>query len=278
MIVYNSSLMNSNKLELSLDSQWLQYGRAIFTSGRLVNLQPLFWKEHMDRLRSSIAEILGVSFVEQFDSKFMDEIRSSFTLYKYLPIDKNLDYKFKIYLFTEPGPNNDLRLSFVIHLKKIAETEKNICLQSANNCDFVFAPFMSQFKSVNYLANILLYEKFKSEFCYDVLKLDANKNILECTRSNIFFIMDDNIFTPNLHMVLPGIIRNLLLNSDLNINYNFIEKEIHYHELQKFSGAFISNAVQLCLPVKKIDQFEFSDQSFLCNKLNKALMALNNHL
>lgn len=92
---------------------------------------------------------------------------------------------------------------------------------------------------------------------YEVLYLNKNGIITECSRSNIFFVLGNKITTPTLTSVLPGITRLKVIEIAKALNIDCKEENINYNSLKLFNGAFITGTSPKVLPVGKIDKITF---------------------
>lgn len=102
-------------------------------------------------------------------------------------------------------------------------------------------------------ANRIIKEKQVAE----VLLVDANGFITEGSRSNIFFIRDESIFTPALAQVLPGITRETVMEICRQSEIPLHETKIEFADLETFGGAFLTGTSPKVLPVRKIDELQF---------------------
>jgi branched-chain amino acid aminotransferase len=113
----------------------------------------------------------------------------------------------------------------------------------------------------------------KSEV-YEALLVDGRKNVTEGSRSNIFFIRGNSIFTPPLNKVLPGITREkvMLLCDQMIIKLS--EKDIPLSELAFYEAAFLSGTSPGILPIKMIDNIRFNTSNEIMQKLMHAYNVL----
>jgi branched-chain amino acid aminotransferase len=109
---------------------------------------------------------------------------------------------------------------------------------------------------------------------YEVLLVDHLGKMTEGSRSNLFFVAENEIITSPANRVLVGITRQktLQLASDLNIPVT--EREVSFNELQAFSAAFLTGTSPKILPILKIDGFKFNPQNEIVGQLMKMYDAL----
>ncbi len=92
---------------------------------------------------------------------------------------------------------------------------------------------------------------------YEILLVSKDKIITECSRSNIFFIRDNNIVTPPANQVLEGVTRKHVIEIIREQMIPFSEKSITTSMLGNFESVFLTGTSRRVLPVRKIDPFSF---------------------
>lgn len=109
---------------------------------------------------------------------------------------------------------------------------------------------------------------------YEVLLVDDEKRITEGSKSNIFLVRGNCVYTPPESVVLPGITRRKVFELCHKLDINIIEKEIGYVELPFFESAFLSGTSPGILPIKAIDSIMFNVNNRILNKLVQAYNSL----
>ncbi len=131
--------------------------------------------------------------------------------------------------------------------------------------------------ATRYLPNAKIYQPslrklteqmIESQDIYEVILLNEQGYITEGSRSNIFFIdKDNNLITPHLDDVLPGITRSNVIELAKRNDVNFLERKIHYRELPRFDAAFVTGTSRKILPLQSIDDHRFNPQNRLLRNL-----------
>ncbi|MER3581511.1 MAG: hypothetical protein C4347_01535 [Patescibacteria group bacterium] len=96
----------------------------------------------------------------------------------------------------------------------------------------------------------------KKKKAFEVLLLDRNKMVLECTTSNFFTVKKNKVYTPPLKNVLEGITQKFIFKLMKENKIPFEEKEIKYEELKIIDECFITATNKEIIPVVKIDNFK----------------------
>ena len=108
---------------------------------------------------------------------------------------------------------------------------------------------LTYLKSTNYLENILERERILKAGYDEALFLNTDDEICEGSLTNIFFIVDDKIYTPAIYCgLLKGIVRSYIINK-----YNVIEGKYYLEDLYKSQGIFITNSLIGIMKVAQIN-------------------------
>lgn len=103
-------------------------------------------------------------------------------------------------------------------------------------------------KTINYLHSVGLSGQLTAKGVAEVLYLDRNW-VRECSRSNIFFVKDNRVFTPKSR-VLAGVTRKRILALE---GYDIQVKDFKIDELLSADEVFITSTTKGVLPIVKID-------------------------
>ncbi len=103
-------------------------------------------------------------------------------------------------------------------------------------------------KSLRELTN----EIIESHGCYEVLLVNAQGEITEGSRSNVFFISRDRLFTAPETKVLSGITRQKVVQICHSLNVELVERCIGIKELAFMDGCFLTGTSPGVLPVRQV--------------------------
>jgi branched-chain amino acid aminotransferase len=103
---------------------------------------------------------------------------------------------------------------------------------------------ISKLKTLNYLENILARQTAKERGFDEGIMLNTQHHITETSVANLFFKIGDTLVTPPLSSgVLPGIIRQQVLNACKQQNIPCLEQTLTLDDIQKASHAFQTNSL-----------------------------------
>ncbi len=109
-------------------------------------------------------------------------------------------------------------------------------------------------KTSNYLENFVLMNRAIEEGYDDILFMNSASYITETTKSNIFFIKDNIVYTPDINCgLLPGVIREWVIGEAGRHN---IECRSGLYTINDFVDAdevFVTNSAMGIMHVKSID-------------------------
>lgn len=113
------------------------------------------------------------------------------------------------------------------------------------------------------LANRLIEENN----VYEVVLIDNEGYITEGSRSNIFFIKNDLLYTASTQYVLPGTSRKRVFDICNRLGVKISEERVPYSGIKEYDAAFITGTSPLILPIRRIDDVLFDPQNSLLCKL-----------
>lgn len=115
---------------------------------------------------------------------------------------------------------------------------------------------------------------------YEVLLVDHNGRITEGSRSNVFFIVKDTIYTAPSSVVLQGIMRKKVLEIIEQSKLNLKMECVPAAELCKVNAAFITGTSPRILPISHINDIVLDVNNILLrllmDKLSEIIKAYKN--
>ena len=222
------------KEDLAIIDSGLFFGRGVFET-ILVNANAIFLKEHIDRLNKSILALnLGeeISYEEVYNFIKNNDIKNK--ALKITVTEKNIIYTLREIKYKNEDYENGFNIRF-------SEVLRNSTSRIVN------------FKTLNYLENIIEYEICQKEGFNETIFLNEKGFVAEGCTTNVFIIKDNKIFTPKISCgLLPGIIRGWVIS-----NFEVVEKEITKEELLNSDEIFLTNSLVGIIGVSKLDDIKF---------------------
>lgn len=205
------------------------FGRGVFET-ILIKNKPHFLKEHIERLNDGITKLsLGEHIKSDIVLEKINEYKLDNLALKVVVTEKNIIFS-----------TRELKY-------KSANYEKGFKVKIANNIRNSKS-ILTYIKSINYLDNLLEYEKANLEGYNEAIFFNENNWLTEGCTTNIFIVKDNNIYTPSEKCgLLNGIIRKYVIDS-----FNVYEKEISKEELLTAEEIFLTNSLVGVIKVSEI--------------------------
>lgn len=127
----------------------------------------------------------------------------------------------------------------------------------------------------------VLFTSFKEEVtkelenknAFEALLVDKSGYIPEGSRSNIFFVKEDKVYTGRESEVLLGITRKYIFKVCKKLDIEIIEESIHEKDISKLDGAFMSGTSVNILPIRTIDGIKMNSiNNNIIKKINQSYL------
>lgn len=205
---------------------------------------PLFFEEHIERLEHT-AEMLGVEL-----NRTAAQIEDDF--YMLIEVNKIVSGNIKLIV------NSDHYL--VYQFGATHPTQKDLE-------DGIYA-VMYDHERENPNAK-LLYNEFKNSVAkyledtnaYEAILRSEDGELLEGSRTNLYFVKDGKVITAPANRVLRGITRSRLENVFKNLNLEILEMIVHDYELPEMEAAFFTGTTVDVVPIRAIESIELNSQN-----------------
>jgi D-alanine transaminase/branched-chain amino acid aminotransferase len=242
----NNGLIEEEKAALHFRDLSFQRGYGIFDFFRLVENEPLFLDDHLDRFYSSAA---GMHLTIPFQREDLKAVLSDLIQKNNLP---NTGVRLGLTGgYSEDGFNlgkpNLLIFQHSFRPPTEEQQKRGIKLTACS-----YQRQLPHIKSIDYLMAIWL-QPVRAEKGADDLLYHQHGLISECPRSNFFLVTKENTILTPPENVLKGITRKKLMELAKQ-HYQVEEREIRLEELQSAREAFITSTTKQILPVRQIDE------------------------
>lgn len=225
---------------------------------RVINGVPLFFEEHLNRMKKS-ASIVNSSLTRD-EASIREDIKKlifrekiSFQNIKLLSTNiKSGEKVFLIYSINSFYPPKEYYTKGINTVVIEYERENP-------NAKVQFSSFKQT-----------VTEILKEKDAFEALLVNKKGYIAEGSRSNIFFVSKDKIYTAKSEDVLLGITREHIFNIAKKLNIDIIEENIHVDDIEKLDGAFMTGTSVNILPISCI--YDKKLQSIY----NKIIIEINN--
>ena len=263
MLIYiDGEFLPKAKAKVSVFDHGLLYGDGVFEGIRSYNGRVFKLDEHLERLYDSAKSIMleiPIS-IETMKETVLETLRRNHLTEAYIRLvvtrgvgDLGLD--------PDKCPKPSIIIiadKIVLYPQKFYEDGLEIVTVSVRrNYAEAINP---RIKSLNYLNNILAKIEGKQAGAEEVLMLNREGYVVECSGDNIFWIKNETLVTPPVHIgILEGVTRNSVIGLAREAGMQIEERIFTRHDLYIADECFLTGTAAEVIPVVKIDQRTIGD-------------------
>ena len=241
--LYNGEIKSS----IDFSDGLINKGLSVYEVIRIIQGKYLFLEDHIFRLKASLRLVkrLYISDIKLtidylFKYKLITDIRQC-NVKVVINFSNGLDelpdvfvYQIGHYYPTYDEYHNGVSLSLI-------SGERN----------------MPNAKFINLKINRLVDKGFYHKNVFETLLMDEHGYITEGSKSNVFFINNNAVYTAPDKAVLLGITRKHVIQMCTELKIPIRKINVHVDSIEKYDAAFISGTSVKLLPVKQIDKNHF---------------------
>ena len=222
-------------------------------------LSRLDFNAHIDRLAHD-AGVLGIPLAHSADS-----------LFTMLKAHCEADSAWRLTLVPEKTSEtflgSDISNSILLLSRRTQSTDTRTPLKLKS---VQATRMLSGIKHLSIAPALAQKKRARAEGYDDIVWLNSDHTLSEASTSNIFFIKENTLYTPNpdIHHCLPGITRQKIINALPELDLTLSDEAITYNRLGTFEGAFLTNAIRGTHKVESIDGIAFKWPKTAFNILN----------
>jgi branched-chain amino acid aminotransferase len=254
----NGEITPLEEARISILDRGFLYGDSVYEVFRTYDGIPLFCHEHFDRMDNS-ARLIGMK-ISQSREEMLEEIRRTASTAN---VPKGQDIYVRWHVTRGTGaldlvPAADLKSTFVIILKEVPKWKpefysRGMTLAVTGVRRNPVEALSPDIKSGNYLNNILGVAEAVEIGADDCLMLNPDGIVTEASNSNVLFVIDGKVVTPNVESgVLRGITKAAIAKFSAANGFTLEEREVPASELQKVTECFVTSATREVMPVVQI--------------------------
>lgn len=248
------------------------YGETLFTTVGINESSLIFWQDHLVRL---IGNCNTFFFLDELTEAELNSLMIRITKKA-----KTVDLSIYNALRIEVELVGDMRIGMMPSLENVVVNVIPKTVQSTKSTSLTIQKFekyadpeLVKPKLNDYFWENYYVRRARKKGFSDVLFIN-NQIVTEASTSNIFFVKDTTLVTPEIKSnVLSGVYRKHLIKLAKSLDIEATVRDIKVEEITSFDGAFLTNSVKGITPVEKIDekQFDLSLILAMVFKLNKEM-------
>lgn len=242
-VFINEQFFNEREAFIPVNDRGFLLGDGLFETLKSVNGKIAFFNHHYDRLKAS-AEFLNIPLnytEEQLKEICLELLKLNHLINHSCAIRITLTRGSGVRGIALPFPcTPTLLITAAMYAPSLDFYPKAFITSIRRN---EFSPLINH-KTLNYLEPILARSEAMAQGYDEGIMLNTKGFISECSIANIFFINKDIVLTPsNKSGVLPGIVRNKIIQICHQNNIVIIEKKISPEEALEATEAFQTNSL-----------------------------------
>lgn len=261
---FNGSIVVAKDLHLSIFTHALHYGTAVFEGCRAYNNKVFKMKEHNQRLiRSGELTDIPIPYdINTLNDAIMLTLKENNLQNAYV---RPIAWRSNETLGVKSGKNS---VNVAICAWKWDsyfgqdKIEAGINLSATKYVRPDPRSTETQAKASGaYFIGSVMQNKCTNDGYDDVLMLDWQGFVAECTSCNVFFIKNNELHTPIPNCFLNGITRQTVIELAKSMGYQVFERKILPQELKEFDEAFTTGTAVEVMPINSIyDTYHFSSK------------------
>jgi branched-chain amino acid aminotransferase len=251
----NGQITPLEEARISVLDRGFLYGDSVYEVFRTYSGVPMFCHEHFDRMENS-ARLVHMK-ISQSRDEMLEAMRATA---RAGAVPEGADIYVRWHVTRGAGaldlvPPSDLHTSYVIILKEVPHWNPEFYSRGMRlavtrvrrNAVEALSP---DIKSGNYLNNILGVAEAVTLDADDCLMLNSAGMVSEASNSNVFFVIDGQLVTPNFESgVLRGITKAAIQRLSEAKGFAVEERQIPAGELSRASECFVTSATREVMPV-----------------------------
>ena len=245
-ISLNGRIIPSKEGLVSLDKTEIAYGFGVYETIKVRNNVIYFLPQHIERLLHSAKEInLSHVFTVSKMQIAIEELVAS------TEIDS---CNIKIFLY---GASEKEKATLCVIPTAPLYPDRKWYRDGVSLISFQHERWKPQAKTLNMLPSYCMFKEAQKQGCYDALLFDAQHNLREGTRTNVYLIKDKHIYSPQKKDILEGVTLMTLEKAIQSTDYTLTYTDIPFRTIHEFDGMFLTSTSTKIMPVKKIDNKEY---------------------
>ncbi len=213
--------------------------KKIYEVIRIINKKALFLNDHYERLISSFLAIEQNIIMTRYD---LDN-----AIKKLISVNDEQDFNAMLEIF------GDDKQEWVLYIRESSYPTESMYQSGVYMTTLKLTRNLPEAKIWDADYKKKIEEQIDSDKCYEVILVNEEGYMTEGSRSNIFFVKDDRIYTAPKEYVLRGITSIYAVEACEDIGCEVISKLISVKDIRNFDAAFMTGTSVNILPISQID-------------------------
>jgi len=234
-------ILNTRELPVSeFNDDTLQSGKVVYEVIRVEEGVPLYVEDYLERLEKTI-HLSGIN-VDLSRNHILESIL------RLIRINDHKSGPVKLMLSSD---------DFLLHYMKPYLPDTDGYISGVKTIFMHEERINPNAKVWNAVFREKIIAALKQSGAYEAILVSKNQEITEGSRSNVFFVKGDELFTAPASTVLPGITRMKVLKACSLVGIKVNEVPLPFGEIRNFESAFLTGTSRKVLPICQIDDLIF---------------------
>jgi len=261
-ILLNNQIYDSSSTQVNISEAGIQYGFGLFETLKLTNGVPEDLGMHLNRLQTSMNHFnLSVDNLRQKVNEGINKICVANDVFDGILKISVLKGNQENHLLFTMRPNtyskDRYEKGFKLGLSKIKRNPYS---------DLVYH------KTCNYMECVYERQKVIERGYDEVLFINIHDELAEGAVSNLFWVKDNNLYTPSLSTgILNGITRGKIIDYAEKNGIKVHQGSYKLKELENADACFITNSIMGIMPVSEIENTWYSKDNRIIQEIIRKL-------
>jgi len=225
---------------------------------RIMEGIPIFLEDHLERLYHS-AQLTGMEHLP-------DSVSMASMIKQYISGQNQAEGNIKLsFCFSNSATESHCELNFIPHYYPTLEEYTNGVKVGLLKAVRPIPHAKVQNTVIRDLAN----QAISDNSLFEVLLIDSDENITEGSRSNVFFIKNETLYSTPIENILQGITRLKVVQICETAGIQVVESAIPASSLYQYEAAFLTGTSPKILPISMIDNIIYRTDLPLLIKLQE---------
>lgn len=248
MLWHDGKILNESEALLTVNDRGVSLGDGLFETLPAFNGKAFLKHEHIARMKAS-AEYFSISFDQNKIERAIDELSRANKEPSIIRVTLTRGVGERGIAFPkEPKPEifatrNDWNNTLAF--KKISLATSAVRRNATSPT--------SRHKTLSYIDNVMALAEAQKKQAHDALVLDQDGHVASTSMANLFAVSGRELLTPQKGALLPGIIRDFVIEAARKLGLTVIEKHLHLRDLLAAGLVFSTNSVRLMTMITMID-------------------------
>lgn len=249
-VYLNNQILEERKAYIPVKDRGFLYGDGIFTTIRVENGYPKFLETHLNKFYAQSNQL----------SITPPKIETK-SIYQLIEVNDALEgiYRLKIFITREnsspplaltASPINTLLMTLESYSPPKNPYQVNILQQPISG-------LLHSYKTLSFLERLWIKQQAIKQNVDDLITINSEGYLLETAFANIFWIIDNTLFTPDPSLPLYYGATLEIITKNLKSNYKLEFTKTKWQEIPKQAPIYLTNSLLEIHPIKKIEDTFF---------------------